>query len=109
MARPDTHPVEFLSLPACRRLLGKAGDGVPDDNLERLRDQLYGVARCAVQVFERSTTDNGEETALNCLPADAREDVEERAAIIQFDAKVPRGLASRAAVSAYITGVKKRR
>jgi hypothetical protein len=109
MAPPDPYLVEFLSLPACRRLLGKAGEGVPDNELERLRDQLYGVARCAVEVFEPSTTDTGEATALDCLPAVSREEVEERAAILQFDAKLPRDLASRAAVSAYLTGVKKRR
>ena len=80
-----------------------------DHELTRLRDQLYGVAICAVQVFESSTSDTGDAAALDCLPADAREDVEERAAIIQFDAKLPRGQASRAAVSAYLTGVKKRR
>jgi hypothetical protein len=56
-----------------------------------------------------SSSDTGEATALDCLPADAREEVEERAAIIQFDAKLPRGLASRAAVFAYLTGVKKGR
>ena len=46
---------------------------------------------------------------LDCLPTDAREDVEERAAIIQFDAHMPKGLASRAALSAHLTGVKKGR
>ena len=96
-------------MPACRRLLGKAGEGVSDDILARLRDQLYGVAHCAAEAFEMSTSDTAEATALDCLPPDAREEVEERAAIIQFDAKLPRELASRAAVSAYITGVKKRR
>jgi len=101
MARPARRDAELLSLPACRRLLGKAGEGVSDDDLARLRDQFYGIALCVVPAYETSSSDTGEATtALDCLPADAREDVEERAAIIQFDAKLPRGLATRAAVAA---------
>ena len=109
MAPRDPHHVEILSLPVCRRLLGKAGEVLSDDGLTLLRDQLYEVARCAVDVFELSNSDAGEATALDCLPADACEEVEERAAIIQFDAHLPRGMASRAAVSAYLNSVKKRR
>ena len=109
MACPDPHNAEILSLPACRRLLGTAGEGVSDDDLARLRDQLYAVAHCAVGVFEVSAKYTAEATVLDCLPADAREEVEERAAIIQFDAHLPKGMASRAAVSAYLTGMKEDR
>jgi hypothetical protein len=109
MTRPDPQHGEMLSLPACRRLLGNAGESVSDDELARLRDQLYGVALCAVAVFEASTSDTSEATALDCLPADAREEVEERAAIVQFDAYLPKSMASRAAVSAYVTAAKKGR
>jgi hypothetical protein len=109
MARSDSYRVEMLSLPACRRLLGKAGEGVSDDALARLRDQLYGVALSAVAVFEASASDAGEKTAFDCLPADAREEVEERAAIVRFDAYLLKGMAGRAAVSAYLTDVKKGR
>jgi hypothetical protein len=109
MERTSPRDVELLSLPACRRLLGQAAEGVSDVELTRLRDQLYVVARCAVAVFERSTSDTGELTALACLPAAAREAVEERAAIVQFDAHLPRGMATRAAVSAYLTSPEKGR
>jgi hypothetical protein len=109
MERTNPRGLGPLSLPACRRLLGHAAEPLSDDELTRLRDQLYAVGRCAVAVFVASASDTDEVTALDCLPAEAREEVEERAAIVQFDAKLPRGLASRAAVSAYLTAAKKRR
>ncbi len=44
-----------------------------------------------------------EATVLGSLSPDVREEVEERAAILQFDAHLPRGLATRAAVAARVT------
>src|SRR3954462_2087002 len=99
----------MLSLPACRRLLGKAGQGMSDDHLVRLRDQLYTFAHCAVAAFAQDAGDAPAATVLGCLPPDVREEVEERAAILQFDANLPRGLATRAAVSAYVTAIAKAR
>lgn len=109
MACPDRHHVEMLSLPACRRLLGKAGDGMSDDHLARLRDQLYTLAHCAIAAFVQDASDEPGATVLACLPPDVSEEVEERAAILQFDANLPRGLATRAAVSAYVTAIAKAR
>jgi hypothetical protein len=71
----------------------------------RLRDQLY-TATATVAVYEQNAHDTAEAAALSSLPAAARDDVEERAAIIQFDAHFPRGLATRAAVSAYVAAAK---
>jgi hypothetical protein len=52
MAPLDPQRAEMLSLPACRRFLGKAGEGVSDDDLTRLREQMYAFAHCAVAVYE---------------------------------------------------------
>jgi len=110
MARSNPHQTEMLSLAACRRLLGHAGESVSDDELTRRRHQLYELARWAVAVFEQSASDTAAEaTVLDCLPTATREEVEERAAIVQFDASLPRALATRAAVSAYVAAAKKGR
>jgi hypothetical protein len=97
MARTNPRNGEILSLPACRRLLGPVGDSLSDVEVVRLRDQLYALARFAVADFME------EATVLASLPPTVREEVEERAAILQFDAHLPRGLATRAAVAARVT------
>ena len=109
MPRSDPKHAEPMSVAACRRLLGHVGEGVSDEELTRLRDQLYEIARSAVTVFEMSATDTSDVKALDCLPASVREDALERASIIEFDAHLPRGFATRAAVSAYVPGIKKGR
>lgn len=109
MARTNPRGGELLSLPACRRLLGPVGHSLSDPEVVRLRDQLYALAQCAVAAFEKDTSNEPETTVLACLTPDAREEVEERAAIIQFDAHLPRGLATRAAVAARVTVIEKGR
>ena len=88
---------------ACRRLLGHVGGGLSDTEVVGLRDQLYALARSAVAAFTE------EAMVLGCLPPDVREEVEERAAILQFDAHLPRGLATRAAVATRVTVTEKGR
>ena len=109
MSRSDSKHAEPMSVAACRRFLGRVGEGVSDDDVARLRDELYAFAAAAVTVYEQNASDTAETSALNSLPPTARDDVEERAAIIQFDAHLPRGMATRAAVSAYVTAAKKGR
>jgi hypothetical protein len=109
MARTNARDGELLSLPACRRLLGHVGDSLSDAEVLRLRDQLYALAQCAVAAFAEDTADEPEKTVLGSFAPDARDEIEERAAIIQFDAHLPRGLATRAAVAARLTATKKGR
>ena len=104
MARSNTRDAELLSLPACRRLLGHVGDSLSDAEVLRPRDQPYAVAECAVAAFAEDAADQPEATVLGSFAPDARDEIEERAAIIQYDAHVPRGLATRAAVAARVTG-----
>jgi hypothetical protein len=109
MARTNTRDGGLLSLLACRRLLGPIGDGLSNAEVIRLRDQLYALAHCAVAAFAQDASDEPEATVLDRLTPDAREAIEERAAIIQFDAHFPRGLATRAAVAARVTATDKSR
>ena len=47
-----------LSVEECRRVLGPAGERIPDAEVERIREALYGLAVVVVEVFEcRGVTD----------------------------------------------------
>ena len=91
----------MLSLERCRKTLGD--DAPPtDEDLERLRRDLYALARVAVSAFgshragERENTLN---SALRLVPADEQETLEERAAIREYDGGRVRDDAERAVLS----------
>jgi hypothetical protein len=106
---PRTHQRDGgpLSVPACRRLLGAAGEGLSDAEVARIRDRFYAVAHCAVEAYIQDGSHETEPMVLAALPADVREDVEERAAVLQYDARLSRGLATRVAVASRLGSVKK--
>jgi hypothetical protein len=41
----------MISLAECRKILGKEGRGLSDADLERLRQELYGLADITVTCF----------------------------------------------------------
>jgi hypothetical protein len=113
----------MLTLERCRQILG---DEVPvsDSDLERWRDQLYGLARVVVEAcprkrrgkglphvpdaarraidgMARGTEPAGFPEAVAMLPEDERYEVEERAGIMEFDGGLDRNAAERVAMSAY--------
>ena len=100
MASQD-HPEE-LPLKTCRRILGPAGVGLSDAQLEQLRAEMYALARCATEVFLRDSAPEPEASVLALVPAEDRDGVEERAAVLQFDAKMTRGAATRTALGSYV-------
>jgi hypothetical protein len=81
----------------CRKILG---DGCPlsDLELEQLRDQLYELARSVVDLSQMPL--NEPDRLIAQLRDDVRPDVEERAAILEFDGGVTRRLAERRAFTA---------
>lgn len=88
----------MLSLQRCRGLLTGDARADSDDQLEATRKQFYDfgrlVARAALQEqrFAQATSRLGEEE---------RADVEERAAIMEFDGRLSRKQAERLALSPY--------
>jgi hypothetical protein len=95
---PDT---PRLPLVTCRRLLGTSGTGLSDAEVVRLVEQLYDVARIVVALHERDRV-QVDATVLRALSKDERVDVEERAAVLEFDAGMSRRDATRTALAAYL-------
>ncbi len=114
----------MLSLKRCREIFG-SNCVLADSELELLRDQLYGLAHMLVEAgLERRRgevdsiaaapviLDGGKDRgsarsikslqdSLKLLPPDYREDLEERAAIHEFDGGLGRDEAERAAIHGY--------
>ena len=95
----------MLSVEKCRALLPNCA--LTDDEIARLRDQLTKLAHVALDLeSDRLSTDSGPSPAcLNDvaqnLSQDEREELEERAGIIEFDAGRSRDEAERRALHAH--------
>jgi hypothetical protein len=90
-----------VSLDRCRRLLG-AKLPVSDENLALVREQLYCFAELIFDVRADKKNSSNDTGALLERAAKSKEELEilqERAAIIEFDADVSRDEAERMAIS----------
>ncbi len=96
-----------LSLTTCRRLLGASGTDLSDTELIRLVDQMSSYARVALTHYKTDGT-QVESAALRLLPTDDREAIEERAAVLEFDAGMTRGEATRTALASYLPAARRR-
>lgn len=98
----------MLPLQRCREVLGDGFCG-SDEQLELLREQLYAIAGAVTALFARRPGAPGAEVrqpggfqeAVALLSWDERIDLEERAAIYQFDGGQPRDVAERTAFTDY--------
>jgi hypothetical protein len=93
----------MLSIAKCRQLLGPNQRDLSDQQIEALRTGLYEAASVvlALRVPCRVRTDP-EASALAAVPESDREVVEERAAVLEFDANMSRDTATRQALHAYV-------
>jgi hypothetical protein len=101
----------MLSLERCRKTLG---DSAPpaDEDLERIRRDLYALAHVAVSAFgSRHAVDRPGRfrTALRLVPDHEQEAIEERAAIREYDGGFDRVDAERAVLSDYLCDVRSRK
>ena len=96
----------MLSLHRCRQILGsKAADS--DDAIKQVREALYTLAHIAVDVYAKPPKNipvRDFEAALGQVPPDARDDIEELAAIREYDGSFDRDVAERYALGDYLTG-----
>jgi len=87
-----------LSEARCRRLLGRAGENLTPTELGALVDQLRTVACAIIDEFSSAPMVENRRK-IHALEADSRELVEERSAILQFEAGMSRETAEQAAIS----------
>ena len=85
----------MLSLDRCRSLLGPDCT-LSDAQIERVRDQFRVMAEIAMNVMTATDTTTLFHQAARHFPDS--EEVVERAAILEFDARMPRGRAEKAAI-----------
>jgi hypothetical protein len=97
----------MLSLERCREILG-SDCPKSDAELEKLRDQLYGLARVAVEALPNKPRKNTLPREPECfadallfLPENERYELEERAGIMEFDGGLDRSAAEQAAFSKF--------
>jgi hypothetical protein len=97
----------MLSLQRCREILG-TDSSLSDSDLQLLRDQLYALGRATVEALPRQPRTNGSPRspegfaeALSALPEDDRYELQERAAIAEFDGGLERSAAEQAAFSEF--------
>lgn len=100
----------MLTVQQCRAALGGRQD-LTDNEIRRLRDQLYAIAEVAVDNFktqqdrQRDVADHAgsgrdevsRERALKLIHGDDRQTFEERAAILEYDGGLDRDVAERRA------------
>ena len=101
----------MLSVKCCRELLGTEAGTLSDRDIETLREHLYELANLSVSLFvetQRQAKPASNvldfKTALSSLIDGEIDSIEERAAIVEFDGKLPRDEAERAAIAITLRG-----
>jgi len=93
----------MLSVAHCRTLLPTEAKDWSDAQVKALRDQLYVLAGVLLDdAYRTGAAGNSMKTALPLVPLEHRPDLEERAAILEFDAGLSRDDAERTALNSYI-------
>jgi len=110
MPRPvlESDPSAPLPVATCRRLLGSASSGMSDQQICRLRDDLYEIAEVAVTLRGTAQTIRPDVDALAIVSDDERDLALERAAIFEFDAGFARGTATRRALAETMSAAAKK-
>jgi hypothetical protein len=86
-----------VDLRRCREILGP-DCSLTDEQLELLRDQLVGLADIALEAGRGSNgATSGFDTVLSLAPEAQRQEIDERASIMEFDGGLQRALAEEAA------------
>jgi len=103
----------MLSIRQCRELLGDEASGLSDEELEVTREQIYSLAALTIDAaanYQKRThlrlvsgasaslPDPTFMDALKLVSDDQRVAIEERAAILEYDANLTRDEAERAAI-----------
>jgi len=90
----------MLSIQSCRKLL--AGEAVSDEDLLLLRDQMYALAKLALDRFQSDRLSKQPANLADALCFVGESDrmaIEERAAVLEFEANLKREDAERLAIA----------
>ena len=90
----------MLSIEKCRAHLPRAGEGLTDMEVERIRDGFVAIAGVVLERLKQPGAVvhmSGE--VFGMVASDLREEAEERAAIMEFEGGLPRDRAERAALT----------
>jgi hypothetical protein len=88
----------MVSLQRCRELLGCDGHDLSEPEIEGIREQILALARVALRAYSAKPLREFSE-ALAGLDSVAQEEVEERAAVMEFEGNMSRDQAERLALS----------
>src|SRR5687767_21952 len=90
----------MLSLGRCREVLSEECD-LPDEAIRQIRDQMYDLANVVLDAYAVIQNDSYECCA-SLLTPDEREAVDERAAILEYEAGLNREHAERLSLHMYL-------
>ncbi len=90
----------MLSISKCREILGAKAANLLDSELELLRDQLYPLADVVVSHFLTHSK--------RVVENNLRDELEERAAILEFDGKISRSEAEQKAATDALNKLRER-
>ena len=99
----------MISLTRFRELLGDSAADLAPSELEMLREQLYRVANSVCDLYltgHNAVVD--EDRILSQLEPDTLADIEERAAVLEFDGNMTRDQATRLALNLELGSTLKR-
>jgi hypothetical protein len=103
MANAPARDRERISILSCRRHLGPLANALSDAQVESLRNQYYDIARVALDLHPMDRP-MPFASALSSVPEEQRLEVEERAAILEFDGRLTRDQAERLALTMHCNG-----
>jgi len=90
----------MISLERCRKILGP-NNRLSDESLATVREQLYCFAELSLSVWDKRKATESDALSLRqfCDSQESLEELEERAAIIEFEGNRARDEAERLAIS----------
>lgn len=93
----------MVSIERCRQLLGASADAMQASEIEALRASLSDLAQAVYTLYGQKLSDTKvEKGLLDSLPRDERVEIEERAAVLEFDGNMNRDHATRLAVMRHV-------
>ena len=92
----------MLTLDQCRKAMGEHAKDWPDSKVEEIRRQTDILTDIVIDMYLAGRAPGPLGEARAEVPDDIGDELEERSAILEYDADLPRGTAERMAVSDHV-------